>query len=114
MSAITRLRATGFTVSLVDGERLEIAPASELSDRQLQWLRDNKSMLLAELKTEAANEPDSDEPMLRQCSECRHDLLSRFNPTGGLTRCNVRGKDVPMMIWGTRTVACGSFERVAA
>lgn len=54
MSALQKIADAGFVVELVPPDQLDIAPASKLSDAQLQWVRDNKTLLLAELQ--AAND----------------------------------------------------------
>jgi len=56
MSAVARLRASGFTVRLTDAGRLGITPAARLSDGQRTWLAEHRGALLAELRAEAAND----------------------------------------------------------
>ncbi len=56
MSAVVKLRQAGFTVQLLDGERIGLVPASNLTDTWRQFIADNRPELIAELKAESANQ----------------------------------------------------------
>jgi len=66
MSAVTRLKAAGFTVRFVPPNSIGITPIERLTDIQRQWIKSNRSLLLAELT--GANEPDRWQHFIDLCA----------------------------------------------
>ena len=103
-SILEVLWAQGFTVSLVDNDRLAVSPASTLHDTQRELLRVNKAAIVALLRdakvtTDALvkaamlacdhfnDSPANRELMRSECLETpthlQADLLNHFNKTYG-------------------------------
>jgi|GEM_PF-3021248 len=114
MNTLTRLRARGFDVRLVNGAGIGITPIDDLPGEWRDWIVSHRDEVLAELRAEvAANDAHQITEagpvgLVRQCISCRHDIRSEINPHGGLTRCALRD-DAPMRIPGTRWMACSLF-----
>ena len=49
--AIEKIRKAGFRID-AEGDRIAITPFSGLSESQLEWVRENKGEILAELQAE--------------------------------------------------------------
>ena len=70
MNALAKIKQAGFDVSLVDGF-IEVNPASELTQRQLDFLKSHKAEIITELQAEAlAAKPVKQKPV--SCGQCLH------------------------------------------
>ncbi len=54
MNALTKIRNAGFELTLLNENSIQIIPSSKLSDQQREFLRQNKSELIADLRAEKA------------------------------------------------------------
>ena len=88
MKALKAIRDKGFIVTLA-GEHFEIIPASELTQTQREFLKSHRAEILAELRTETANDnplmvtvwTPAGNPMTVQAQDAEHAaFLIRMNP----------------------------------
>src|ERR1044071_6594643 len=70
MNALDRLRSNGLHVQ-ANGERLEVAPASRLTDDLRTFIREHKATLLRELAGQSIY------PFKNQCTPAQPETLSR-------------------------------------
>ncbi len=64
MSHLERIKKDGFDIKLVDEDFIEITPADKLTTTQLEYLKEHKVEIIAELKAE----PET----LVTCGKCLH------------------------------------------
>lgn len=118
MGALSKIRAAGFGVSLVDGF-IEIDPASKLTSSQREFLKLHKAEIVEELQAAnlgalpqqaetdtAANDPTKS--IVASCGQCVH--FKSFNDHGqGSGTCNA-GVQSPGVNWWFDTLhQCDNF-----
>lgn len=104
MNALAKIKQAGFDVSLVDGF-IEVKPASELTQRQLDFLKSHKAEIITELQAEAlAAKPVKQKPVT--CGKCLH-FKSHNTHGGGAGRCLIGGA---YGAWSETQHQCLKFE----
>jgi hypothetical protein len=58
MTALTKIRQSGFNVALVDGY-IEISPFSKLTDTQREFLKQRKQEIIGQLRAETESQPEA-------------------------------------------------------
>lgn len=76
MSALLKIKRAGFDIALVDGF-IEITPASELTQIQLDFLKSHKAEIVRELQIEA-----SAEEIIPQENQMAGARVTCFTPNG--------------------------------
>lgn len=79
MAELSRIRNAGFKVRLLNNDDIGITPITSLTEVQRRWIITYKPALIAELKSEVANEPKSAFNVhvfrtipLQTCGACTH------------------------------------------
>ncbi len=90
MSSLSKIKPAGFTLEL-DGGDLIVEPFSKLTPPQVLFLKSHKAEIIAELRTEQANnDADTFDDRL-YCHECRNlingrCITQRFRPVDDIPR----------------------------
>ena len=104
MGALAKIKQAGFDVSLIDGF-IEVNPASELTQRQLEFLKSHKAEIISELQAESlAAHPAKQRPVA--CGKCLH-FKSNTSHGAGAGRCLVGGA---YGAWSETQHQCSKFD----
>lgn len=110
MSAVAKMRRAGFAMAISEQGGLLIDPASKLTAEQRAFIKQNKVVLLAELR----QEPMQDVKPLPTagavcCGDCEHSVLPpQTDSVYGWRRCSLGVKDGGGFARQDRR--CGQFE----
>ena len=104
MNALAKIKQAGFDVSLIDGF-IEVNPASELTQRQLEFLKSHKAEIITELQAESlAAHPEKQKPI--SCGKCLH-FKSHHSHGKGAGSCLVNGA---YGAWSETQHQCSKFD----
>ena len=87
MSAVTKMRQAGFITAISAAGGLLVEPASRLTTEQRAYICAHKTLLIEELRAEAANRtaPVADQVC---CADCRHGQRIPDSDTHSWRLCN--------------------------
>jgi len=90
MSSLSKIKSAGFRLEL-DGGDLVVEPFSKLTPQQVLFLKSHKAEIIAELRTEQANNDADTFDDRHHCHECRNlingrCITQRFRPVDDIPR----------------------------
>lgn len=71
MSALLKIRQSGFDLSVIGDNQLAVTPAQNLTDNQRDFLKQHKAEIISELQAERLGKTEQ-LPKLVKCGNCSH------------------------------------------
>lgn len=104
MGALSKIKQAGFDVLLIDGF-IEVNPASELTQRQLEFLKSHKAEIISELQAESlVTHPEKQKPT--SCGKCLQ-FKSHHSHGAGAGHCQ---SDGAYGAWSETQHQCSRFD----